>query len=189
MLIKFLRSSFASQYVLIVLMAIGLYIPSFINPKVPALTTTVSGPLYEPVSIFLHSFPLVAVIVSLLLLLIQAFYFNSLLAINQLITRRSTFGAFVFVLIFSHSPFQTSIYAFFLASVFILITLHILFGIEDKSENQMYIFKVGISVSIASLFYLPAAVLLFWIWISLLMSRSGSFRELMISVVGFIVPY
>lgn len=189
MLIKFFKSSFAVQYVIIVFLAIGFYIPAFIEPKIPEVTSTVSGPLYEPISIFLHAFPLLGVIVSLILLLSQAFLFNSLLAINQLITRRSTFGAFVFVLIFSNSPFQTGMYSFFPASLFILIALQILFGVEDKSENQLYIFNAGISISIASLFYLPAVVLLFWIWISLLMSRSGSFRELMISVVGFFVPY
>ncbi|NOU46205.1 MAG: hypothetical protein HOO86_03995 [Bacteroidales bacterium] len=189
MLIKFLRSSFASQYVLIVIMAIGLYVPAFLNPGVPEVTATVSGPLYEPVSKVLHEFPLFGVIASLLILLAQAFLFNTLLAVNQLITRMSTFGAFIFVLVFSHSPFQTSLYAFFPASLFILAALYILFGIEDKSENQMYIFNAGVSISMASLFYLPAAVLLIWVWISLLMSRSGSFRELMIPVVGFFVPY
>jgi hypothetical protein len=189
MLIKFFKSSFAVQYAFIVLLAIGFYIPEFIDPKIPEVTSTVSGPLYEPISLFILAFPLVGVIVSLIVLLIQAFFFNSLLAVNQLITRRSTFGAFVFVLIFSHSPFQTGMYAFFPASVFILIALHLLFGIEDKSENQLYIFNIGISVSIASLFYMPAAVLLLWIWISLLMSRSGTLRELLISVVGFFTPY
>jgi len=189
MLIKFLRSSFASQYILVVLLAIGLYIPAFLTIVVPEVSTTVAGPLYEPLSILFNAFPIFGIIVSFLILLFSAFFFNSLLAINQLITRRSTFGAFVYVLIFSHSPFQTTLYPFFMASLFILIALYILLSIEEKSENQLFIFNAGISISIASLFYLPAALLLLWIWIALLMSRSGSFRELMIAVVGFFTPY
>jgi hypothetical protein len=112
-----------------------------------------------------------------------------MLAVNQLIARRSVFGAFVFVLIFSQSSFQTTMYPFLPASIFVLIAMYILFGIENKEDNQMDIFNAGLFVSIASLFYLPAVVLLLWIWISLLMSRSGTFRELMIPVVGFITPY
>lgn len=188
-MIKFLRSSFAGQYAVILIIAIGLYIPSFIDPVVPDITKTVSGPLYEPLSKILHEFPMIATIISLVLLLIQAFLFNTILAVNQLITRRSTFGAFVFVLVFSQSVFQTTIYPFVPASVFIMIALYILYRIEDKTENQIDIFNTGLFVSIASLFYLPAILLIVWIWISLLMSRSGSFRELMISIVGFFTPY
>ncbi len=188
-MIKFLRSSFAGQYAVILIIAIGLYIPSFIDPVVPDITKTVSGPLYEQLSKILHEFPLIATVISLVLLLIQAFLFNTILAVNQLITRRSTFGAFVFVLVFSQSVFQTTIYPFVPASVFIMIALYVLYRIEDKTENQIDIFNTGLFVSIASLFYLPAILLIVWIWISLLMSRSGSFRELMISIVGFFTPY
>ena len=189
MLIKFLRSSFASQYALILLLAVGFYVPAFLHPVALPVTTTVAGPLFEPVSRLMNAVPLAGVIVSFVILLFQAFLFNSLLALNQLITRRSTFGAFVFVLVFSQSPFQTTMYAFVPAGIFILIALHILFGIEDKSENHIEIFNASISISIASLFYLPSILLIIWVWIALLMSRSGSFRELMIPLVGFFVPY
>lgn len=189
MLVKFLKSSFAAQYAFILLIAIGLYIPSFLSPVIPEITTTISGPLYEPLSIFFHAFPLFSVITSFIILLFQAFFFNSILAANILINRQSVYGAFVYVILFSQSPHQLGMYPSLIAGIFILFALSILFGLEDKTENQMYIFNASILVSLASMFYLPALILIFWIWIALLMSRSGSFRELLIPVVGIISPY
>jgi hypothetical protein len=121
--------------------------------------------------------------------LFQAFFFNSILAANSLINRQSVYGAFVYVILFSQSPHQLGMYPSLIAGIFILFALSILFGLEDKTENQMYIFNASILVSLASMFYLPALILIFWIWIALLMSRSGSFRELLIPVVGIISPY
>ncbi|MFZ4462614.1 MAG: hypothetical protein ACOYN5_02130 [Bacteroidales bacterium] len=189
MLIKFLRSSFATQYALILLIAICLYIPTFLFPIIPEITTTISGPLYEPLSIFFHAFPLFSVIASFIILLFQAYFFNSILAANGLINRQSVYGTFVYVLLFSQSPHQLGMYPSLVAGIFILFALSILFGLEDKTENQMYIFNSSILVSLASMFYLPALILIFWLWIALLMSRSGSFRELLIPIVGLITPY
>lgn len=189
MLIKFLRSSFAVQYAFIVLIVIGLYIPSILSPIVPDVLSTVNGPLYEPLSVFFHSYPLVSVITSFFILIFQAFFFNSILTANNLINRQSVYGAFVYILLFSQSPHQLGMNPSLVAGTFVLFALNILYGLEDKTENQMYIFNASILVSLGSMFYLPALILIFWIWISLLMSRSGSFRELLIPVVGVITPY
>ncbi len=189
MLIRFFKSSFAVQYAVIFLITLGFFIPSFIYPTALDPTTTINGPLYEPLSVFFQQYPLVASLVAFVLLLFQAYYFNEILAYNGFIGRQSTIGAFLFILLFAQIPEQQTMYPFLLAGIFILFALNFVFGLDEKTDNEMDIFKVSIFISIASLFYFPAVLLVFWIWIALLMSRSGSLRELLIPFVGMVSPY
>lgn len=188
MLIKFLRSSFASQYVALVFMALMLWFPAFQHPDIPTQPDAFS-PVYNVLFPFLSASPLIATIIAFLLVIVQAFYFNAILASNQLIGRVASAGAFVFVLLFSLSPAQTTMYPLLLALPFILASIHLFFNMFDEKNNETYIFNAAFQISLASLLYFPSIILFFWLFTSLFILRITSLREWIIPFVGLITPY
>lgn len=188
-MIRFFRSSYAAQYIVLLLIVVLLYLPAWLQ-NIGAPAKTALSPLSALVPYLITHFPYVAIGLGVLLILVLSFFVNGILSNNQLSTRVGLMGAFVFVcvavVIFaSHSG--SAVYL--LALLFVLATLHTLLRLHDASESYFLLFNAGLFVSLASLFVFPFALLLFWIWIGLFISRSLQMRALIITIVGFITPY
>lgn len=188
MIIRFFRSSFAAQYVLVVLLAVVLWLPAFLKLPATVEFNIDRQPFFGLTLVALAGFPLLQVTLALLLLLFQAFFFNAFLASHHLITRIGSTGAFVYVLLFSSSPELTRLYPFLMAAVFILAALHTLFLIYENERPYYSVFNAGFFVAMAALFYTPAAILFFWVIISLVIALQASMRNFLIAFVGFLTP-
>lgn len=188
MIIRFFRSSFAAQYALVVLLAIVLWLPAFLKLPAPVEFDVDHQPFFGFVLNALAGLPMLQLVLALLLLLLQAFFFNAFLAANHMITRIGSTGAFVYVLLFSSSPELNRLYPFLIASFFILAALRTLFLIYERESPYYYVFNAGFFVAIAALFYAPAAILFFWVIISLVIALHGSMRNFLIAFVGFLTP-
>ena len=191
MLIRFFRASFAIQYAAVLLMALILWLPSLmgIEEQVYNQNSSDLQPFYQWTIELLGSFPLLTRFLAFAFLLFQSFFFNAILAANQLISRISSVGAFVYVLLMSQSVDQTQLYPFLIASFFILAALHTVFLVYDADRADVYIFNAGFFVALASLFYFPAVLLLVWLWITLFIARQSDMRSWIIPFVGFLAPY
>ncbi|MBU1369878.1 MAG: hypothetical protein KJ578_06065 [Bacteroidetes bacterium] len=187
-MIRFFRSSFAAQYLVVVLLAFLLWLPAFLQQLSPLQIDNGRQPLYDLIVSNLNDFPYVALSVALLLLLFQAFFFNAILAANNFIQRVGSSGAFVYVLLFSYTAEYTNTHAFLYAAVFILATLHTLFLIVETDRPHFYLFNTGFFVATAALFYPPAALLILWIFISMIIGLQASIRNFLTVILGFLTP-
>ncbi len=188
MLIKFLRSSFLSQYVFVVFVALLLWFPAFLAPVAPAPPDPYSW-MYQFVLQLFSGAPLFSVIFAFSLLLLEAFLLNAVLARYQLIGRVSLLGAFLFVLLMSLLPAQTMLYPMLLAMPLLIIALSFLFKMYETTDNELNLFNVSFLVSLASLFWFPAIVLLVWIYIALLVLAIANLRYWIIPLIGLFTPY
>jgi hypothetical protein len=188
MLIKFFRSSFLLQYITLILLALTLWFPSFIKP-LPAVMPDGYSPVYQLFYPFFSEFPLIATIIAFLLMIFQAFYFNSILASNQLSGRVSSTGAFVFILFMSLSPQQSTMYPLLMAMPFILAAIKRFFMMYDTNENEFNIFNVSLLISLATLVYFPLITLIGWLYFSLFILRISKVREWIIPLIGIFTPY
>ncbi len=191
MLIRFFRASFAIQYAAVLLMALILWLPSFVGDEVQVYSENLSDlqPFYQWTIGLLSALPLLVKLLAFALLVFQSFFFNAIMAANQLITRVSSVGAFVYVLLMSQAVDQTQLYPFLIASFFVLAALHTVFLVYDADRADVYIFNAGFFVALASLFYFPAALLLIWLWITMFIARQSDMRSWIIPFVGFLAPY
>lgn len=188
-MIRFFRSSYAAQYIALLLIAILLYLPVWLlnigTPAEPAL-----GPLSAFVPYLITHFPSVAIGLSIVLIILLAYFVNAILSNNQLSTKVGLMGAFVFVcvsvVVFAQHPGSA---VYLLALLFVLAALHTLLLLHDASEPYFGLFNAGLFVSLASLFVFPFALLLLWVWIGLFITRTLQIRALLITIVGFITPY
>jgi hypothetical protein len=188
MLIKFFRSSFAAQYIALVIMAFLLWLPAFLNPVAFEANGSLS-PLSQLISIVINPYPLVAVILAFSLLLTQALFFNAILAANGLISRVSSIGAFIYILLMSQVQQQTALYDYLLAAVFILAAMHTILLLYDSNDPNYYHYNTGLFTGVASLFYFPSILIILWLWICIIIYRTVVLRGWAITITGFITPY
>jgi hypothetical protein len=187
MLIRIFKQNYLSQFLIFTLLAILLWIPTFINPPyIHAQSST--SPFYN----FLIPFTdqkIVWAIVAFVMLYLQSFIINSILTAHDIISKTSFLGGLVyFILMSAFAEFQHFYPALF-SNFFILAVLNIFLKMYGKEYILPDCFKVGMYVSIASLFYLPTAVFIIFIWTTLLLLRTSSIRPWIIPIVSFIVPY
>ena len=122
-MIKFFRQSYAIQYVVIVLMIIAFWVPSFIEGRVETGLDSPVTPLYNLIERLLSFSPYAKLAFAFLMMLLEAALFNLILVDNQIIGKVGTMGAFVFVILMNLTRTQVNFYPFVLATVFILMML------------------------------------------------------------------
>ena len=188
-MIKFFRQSYAIQYVVIALLAIALWIPSFVSGKVMMGLNEPVTPLFNLVDGMLGYSPILQHIVAFLLLVLGTMLFNAIMVKNQIVGKVSTMGAFVFVLLMSLTCTQTNFYPFALASLFILLVIKNLFESYMMPKCEMNLLKTGVFLAFATLCYFPSILLILWIIIVLPMAKNGSIRLQLIPIFGFLFVY
>lgn len=188
-MIKFFRQSYSVQYVVIALMAIALWIPSFVAGKVTMGLDTPVTPIFNLIDRSLGFSPIIQHIVAFLLLVLETLIFNTILVNNQVVGKVSSMGAFVFVLLMSLTRTQTNFYPFLLSAVFILLTINNLFEIYQLPDPELHLLKSGIFTALASMCYFPSIVLVLWVMVSLPIAKKGTLRLQLIPITGFLFIY
>ena len=188
-MIKFFRNSYLIQYVLIVLLVLALWIPSFITGNVDVTWRSPVTPLYNFVANILDFWPPAMLIFAMLLMGFEALFFNSILAANQIIGMVHTIGAVVFLLLMNLLPVQTTFYPFLISSAFLLMFIHTLFAIYQSPRPELYLLNAGFYLSFATMCWFPSLVLAVWGIVALSIIHKGSLRLHFIPFIGLLLPY
>lgn len=188
-MLKFFKYSYIAQLVVIVLLMVALWIPVFISQASEVATESPATPLYNLITnIFAHSSVAISVL-AFVVFIVDVLFFNSMLSVNQLVTRNSSIGAFIFVLCMCCVPMQDESYPFLLASPFIMIALQTMYLIYQVDKPEVYLMNSGFFIALASMFYFPAIILIIWVLISVFIMNFKELKHYLIPVLGFIFPY
>lgn len=188
-MIRFFRNSYIIQYVAIALICIALWIPAFITGNVDASWRSPVSPLYNLVANLLDFWPYALLLLAFVLNAFGALFFNSILASNQIISKVSTLGSVVFLLVMNLMPIQTGFYPFALASVFVLMFMHTLFAINQAQRPELYLLNAGFYLSFATMCCFPMLLLAVWGIVALGIIHKGSLRLHLIPFIGLLLPY
>ena len=188
-MIKFFRQSYAIQYVVIALMAIALWIPSFVAGKVALNTETPVTPIFNLLNGLLDFSPYAQLVFAFLLLVVETLIFNTILVDHQMVGKVSSMGAFVFVLLMNLTVTQTDFYPFVLATLFILLMLRSYFSVYLSPNPELSLVNAGMLIALASMCYFPSIVLIIWSIIVLPVAKKGTLRLQLIPIFGFIFVY
>jgi hypothetical protein len=129
-----------------------------------------------------------SVILGLILLLVQAFVWNSFVNNNALLKQSSYFPAFFLILLSSCRISLISFYPALLASFFLVLSLRRIAASYKKESALSNVFDAGFFIGIATLFYPPLVVYILFLWIAILTMRSLIWREWVVAMIGFILP-
>ena len=127
--------------------------------------------------------------IGIIIIMAHAFIWNAFINRNNILKQSSNFPAFFFVLLASCKSSLVGFYPSLLASFFLMLAIRRLAAGYKKEKALSEVFDAGIFVGIASLFYLPVAVFVLFLWIAILIMRSLMWREWVAALIGFILPF
>jgi hypothetical protein len=189
MLIKFFRSSFIIQYLAIVLISAGLWIPGFLNLQEIRGGISLTTPLYNlahPLVVLLQPYnPIIAYII----VLISGLTLNNILVYHELTPKNNLLPAFIFILLFSSNPVALNLYPLVITIPLFTWFIHTIYRVNDEPENNLAVFNASLILSVISMIYFPAILLFLLLWLMLLVFGTFSGRNIIITFIGFLLPY
>lgn len=187
-MLKFFKHSYLSQHIVIIVMAIILWLPTFIT-KSPFFVGDEIAPFCNIIVSLFGFSPLIIKLIVFVVFVVSLFLFNSVLSANRLVGKYSTVGSLTFVLMMCASQNLHICYPFILACPFILMAMHTLFLIYQTENPENYMMNIGYFIAIASLFYYPSVFLMLWVLVSFLILGFRELRYLLIPFVAFVIVH
>lgn len=188
-MLKFFKHNYIAQLVVIVLLLVALWIPVFVQNISDIAVGMPTTPLYNLIADIFGSSNAAMTIFTFIVFGLSVLFFNSMLSVNQLVTRNSSIGAFVFVLCLCSVPIQDEFYPFLLASPLIMMVIQTIYLIYQIEKPEPYLMNAGVFVAIASMIYFPAIVLILWVLVAIIIMDVRGIKRSMIPVMGFLIPY
>ena len=146
-------------------------------------------PLYDLLVHAVGDKPYLQYAIAALLLIGECFLINHVAVEQEILTTPTYMPGLVYGVFMSCNSQLTMLHPVLCANLFILLAVNRLFSTHRKETAFSETFDAGFYVAIASLFYIPSFVFMLLVWISLVLIRPFVWREWVISLIGFIVPY
>lgn len=189
MLTRFFRSSFLVQYVVLVITGVALWLPAFLGQAGAPPGNSAVSPLSDLILQHLPGLVWLPAAIALFFVLVEGFILNSIFIYHDLIPKNSLLPAFLFVLFMSSSSVALTLHPALLAMLPLTIFMHQLYLVYDEAENLNRVLGVGLLGAICSLLYAPLVLLIVYIWIVFLIYRTLQWRQWLIALLGFLLPF
>jgi hypothetical protein len=191
MLLKALKSSQPTHFILMPLIAVALWIRSFVHPQTfsfyPGEDMMI---LYKPISILLEKNLLLNNIVALIFIILLAFLILKLNVQYSFIKGRTFLPSSLFVLITSGVPDLHAMHPVYPAALFLVLAIDRIFNSFDKEIIHSNAFDAGIFLAIGSLFYLNLIFFFPILWFGFIIIKPNvNWREYILTTIGFSLPW
>lgn len=182
------KSGTVLQFTIYLVMMALLWLQAFVHP-VPVITTQSDGPLYSWLIKLVEGSEMAPVTLALLLVFLQSFSLFYVFQSNGFFGRSNFLPALIAMLAFSWNPDFLTLHPVLLSGLFLIITLNALLTMYGKQASYHQVFTASFALAIASLFWFPIIYLLPAIWFALFAYRISAWREYVIVLIGFVLPY
>jgi len=186
--IKFFKSSFFIQYLVIGIIGLCLWARAFIEPPgMPPPEGPV--PLYKLLYQVFTDQPFLSTLFGFMLVLAETYWLTTILSSHELILKNSSLSALVFLVLMSFLPGQLTMNPINISLGFMILILYHLLISYNKPEHLDRIFAAGFFTAIASFFYLPFLLWFVFVVISFLVVRAGNWRAWFAAFIGLVTPF
>lgn len=186
------RTSSPINIIYLLLYAFLLKTYSFLHPHVPVPQAT-DGFLYHKFLLFLSpaskSLPIIYPLIVWVLLLTQAFSFNSIVNNEKLLSRSSYLPALAYILVTALFPEWWQLSSSMIVNTMLIWVLGIITKLFNSSNPKTHVFNAGMIVGVASFFYFPALAFTLLIFFGLMILRPFRLSEWLVSLLGVFTPY
>ncbi len=190
-MLRILKSSSPIAILYLIVMAVLLHLVVFLFPVTPSVEF--NDPLGKFFIFVLQQMPInqdwLHNIIAIILLIVEALYFNIILVRHKIVTRSGSIPSYCFLL--SSSLFTDFLYLTpaLVANLFLLIIIDKLFTIYHFEKMSSKIFDIGFILSLTTLFYFPSIAFIAFLIIGMATIRPIRLNEYIILFIGFLVPY
>lgn len=187
MILRFFSGSQPIGLLLIPLLAAVLWLPAFWGSNVELVAAS-PMPLFAWLTQLLGGLAWLTTLISLLLVVAQAFFLNSLVNDLHFLEKRSNLPAFCFVLYHAVFPEQLQFSPAVICNTFLLLAAFRMYAVPSSSRPGSNVFDTGLLIGLAGLFYAPAFLLVPIAWVVLNEFRPFNPREWLLPVLGAALP-
>lgn len=146
-------------------------------------------PLYDIFRNLLSNHTVLKIILSFTLLILQALLLKRILSTNDLTPKNSLLPAFLYILLMSSFSNFQNIQPLLFANFFLIIALQNILAAYSNPESYEQIFIASLMISLGSFFYFPVIFFTLFIFLVFLIFSILKWREWIISLLGFLIPY
>jgi hypothetical protein len=191
MLLKALKSNSTYSFLLVPLIAIALWIKSFMHPLLyPFYPGEDAMLLYQPVSALLGKSPVSGHVVALIFVITLSFLILRLKLQYTFIRERTVLPSILFILIISGMHELHGIHPVYFAALFLILTIDRIFNSYEKEIIHGNAFESGILLAIGSLFYFNLVFFFPFLWIGfIILKPKVNWREFILTTLGFALPW
>lgn len=188
MLIRILRTESPLQFIYILMTGVLLWLPAFwASPSVhPACSPL---PFYQEIFSALDHPQWLIPAISLLMIMIQGIVFTLILSRHNLTQRNNAFPAIIYMLLMGWHPDMLTLHPSLITNSFLILFLFYFLQVNEKDDPFKEVFSASLCLALATFFNLPLASLMILIWMGFMVYRVLSWREWVISLIGFGIPW
>lgn len=191
MLYRLIRSNRVVSYILLPLLAAGIWSQDIISPSGFDFYDGENQMfLFEPLNMLLGELAFPSIITGLLLLILSAVLIQRINVEYGFFKIKTLLPGIIFILVTGGFLEMHKFHPVYLAMIFLLVAIYRLFSAFDQRKPYNEIFDACFLLGIGSLFFLNLTILLpaFIVGGSIL-GRETRWREIVISIIGFIIPW
>ena len=185
-MIRFFSTGYLSRYLLLLLFGLVIWMPSLLFP---VSYSGISSYAYNQIlSLTAHNI-FVLTSISFVLTIITAFLLNQFAINNGLSAKVSTLIALVYLLLTSAMVGETHNNPVIWINFILVFVLGNLMQLPYVANTIPVVFNASFLLGVASIFYSPLVFLILFIWMAIVIHRLISLRNIIVSLVGVILPY
>ncbi|MEI6576855.1 MAG: hypothetical protein WCO63_11830 [Bacteroidota bacterium] len=188
MFLRLFRTQYSFQLILLLIMGILLWLPAFLHP-LPIPTALTPIPIFEKLVAPLRAHLLAATLIAFFMLLSESLVLSLILSANDLAPKSSGMAAIIFFLLSSWQTETLSLHPVLFSNIFFIIFLNYFLKVYEQADPFKEVFSAAFSLSLACVFTFQAFPVLIVIWIGFFIYRALNWREWIISIVGFLLPF
>jgi len=185
-MIRFFSTGYLSRYLLLLLFGLVIWMPSLLFP---VSYSGISSYAYNQILFLTAQNIYVVTSISFVLTLITAFLLNQFAINNGLSAKVSTLIALIYLLLTSSMVEEFHNNPVVWINFILVFVLGNLMQLPYVSNNIPVVFNASFLIGVASLFYSPLVFLVLFIWMAIIIHRLITLRNIIVSLVGIILPY
>ena len=163
MLVRIFKKKYTLQLLILSIVPIIFWSQAFIAPP-EVISNKFDMPLYRVIYDFAKDYQLFSSIAAFILVLLQGLLLNQLFTNNHLSQKNTFLPAFIYILLMSCSYQCMTLNSMLFSNFLIIFALYFFLNCLDKKEGSDEVYNSCALLSLASLFYAPAILFIFWIW-------------------------
>jgi hypothetical protein len=191
MLLRLIKNSNFFGIFLIPLAGFLFWMQSFQSPGNIGVTAKESTmPLYYIVQALFKGLGFWQVLAGFIIVLLNSLIIARISSSFLLYKKGSALPGIIYITTISSVRTLQTLHPLHIATLCILIAISYIFDTYQKRVEIPYTFNASFFIAVASLFYLPAALLFPLIWIGIfVLQKSDNWRLLVVPILGFSVPW
>jgi len=152
-------------------------------------STTIWQNNFSLLPLNLDGFEAYGLFINPMLLVLYFVVLNNVVNHNDLLKYKGFLPMFFGLILVASLPWVYQLNLQIFAVLILVFGVQKMLKLSQPSATHGDVFDLGFLIGLASLFYLPCLVFFIWIYQALLLLRNFSFREWLMPIVGFLLPF